>query len=225
VTVRPLLIDLSIGELVLPAAIDALPDTGVDHGVVPFAMVEYLRRADSFPIAPAIAWKGSRFVVVGGAKCVWAGSVAGWSQPVQCILMADPDALPDSVRARTEPFSEARALARLPPPSSAGDLQVLCFERALSAGEQAEVERALRVAAEAAARARSPNFSRVDAARWEGPSIFMWRTPVSKNPEDRTFARQFSECLQAIEGKGMRIAALNGRRYWGQDVTPPLTPP
>jgi hypothetical protein len=174
---------------------------------MPWAMVEYLKRVDTFPVAPTLSWSHDRFYVREGGRCLWAAQHTEWRQPIRCILVADRARTPDAVWNRTQPFQ--KPLDQIPCCSL--QMEVLCFARSLSEQEKYLTEQEIRRLAAAAKEKELIAFSEVHGLAWPKRNVLSWVAPVSTNPEDRAGGVELFETMARLRNSCVPVAALNGR--------------
>lgn len=205
---RPRFIDVTTPEVELPTDPLVFPDRVIDQGVIPWAMVEHLRVADEFPVTPALKFVGSRFIPIEGGRCLWAARAAAWAPPIRSLLFAEEGSVPGAVWQRTLPFTKDTGADNVPIDLRA---QTLCFARNLSEPERAAVLAELDQLAATANAKGLPMFAAVESAAWRSANVLQYRTPVSANPEDRGMARDWTETVARIQGRGIPLVAWNGR--------------
>lgn len=207
------LIDVLLSEIELPNLPDNFPDFGVDVGVVPWAMVEYLKRTERFPVAPTLTFTGGLFRPIQGGRCLWAGRQAQWSKPIQCILSGTESTVM-TLSNRIRPFSQQSAISRDDELRVQLLTQVLCFARELTTIEQGIVDNELRKLAGKMNTRSLPIMNDIQDLVWSNDTVVSWKTPITLNPEDRSITDEFDLLLATIFELEIPLVAHNGRRCW-----------
>ena len=204
-------IDTFISELDVPGDPDLVPDRHIDAGVVPWAMLEYLKHADRFPISPVIAWATPLLKVCEGGRCVWAGREARWPHPIRSVFFDDGNVVPESFRARTYAFN---ADIDDDDPDGALRAQVLCFSRPVSKSEAEIAEKGVHQLVERSRKRHVVAFSEDKDLHWPEANVLCWRTPIAAHSEDRSGALPLLEMFNNMRREKLPIAAFNGRKIY-----------
>jgi hypothetical protein len=195
-----LLADLPLADLQVPTDPEAVPATGVDAGVLPADMVDHLRVATVFPVAPTVTGGRPPLRVVGGGRCVWAAQRAGWAYPIRCVLRGPaPPGVP------TLPLADARAV-----PAPAELVHSAAFHEVLDAAQQARVEGEVRALAERMAAAGVTGFSRVSQLRWARPDLLHFAAPSGAG-DAATLGPAVWALFADLAASGIALRALDGR--------------
>ncbi len=209
------LIDLMLDELEIASDPELYPDRQLDRGVVPWAMVAYLRQAEDFPVAPSVTFMGQKFRPLSGGRCLWAAQAAHFSRPLRCVLYTSAAELPPHLWARTTPFSEAAALFRQGLSKNATQVQVLCFSRPLSPEERLQVERDLAQLSLTARRAGLSLFAEILALtwapNWEDGRVLSFRTHVNEYAGNSMLGMRWADLIIGWRRDQIVLIAWNGR--------------
>jgi hypothetical protein len=194
-----LLVEVSIGDLAVPSDPEALPSKGVDAGVLPDDMVDHLRVADVFPVAPTVSGVEVPLQVLGGGRCVWAAEKAGWSRPIRCVVNGR---LPRGVA--------AVSLANIAEAAPTALIHSAAFAQRLTAEMQAEVEQRLTDLAEQLAARGMRAFSRVDDLRWPRPDLVHLVVPNAAG-EVGVIGRELWKTFAELARRDIALRAWDGR--------------
>lgn len=195
-----LLADLRLADLVIARDPFLLPASGVDSGVLPDDMVDHLRVATRFPVAPTVSGAAIPLAVIGGGRCVWAAEQAGWATPIRCVLRGPPPP----------------GLATIPlDPNAADDgprqiLHSAAFDRALSHEERRVVEMRLADFALAMTRAGEPTLQDPAQGRWVRPDL-LHLDACFPDRFSAPFARGLWEAFDDLRRGGLVLRAWDGR--------------
>lgn len=194
------LVDLTLAELVVPADPDALPDSGVDAGVLPRDMVDHLKVAKVFPVAPTVMGAKLPLRVVGGGRCVWAAAAVGWDGPIRCV-----------VRGAAAPGLRTITLHEAWVDGPADLVHSAAFEGQLTEEMHADVVARMTALADRMSAAGIKGFSRVCDVRWARPDLLHLVTPNGA-ADAATLGRELWALFSGLADDGVALRAWDGRR-------------